>query len=180
MGRLFFIVCIIILLALFLLYFPIYLQTDAHYDMNGRKLAFCVRAYRFIKLLGGYIATYKGGLAAHISDKKAVLIPYSDLDNERKRFSVIKTFSLRKLEITTETGVEYLLKVAFAQVIFRILFFILQGKKENLDNNVWLREGDVLRISIHVVLRINLYLLLQNFIKNIKEKIKYYVRQKDL
>jgi hypothetical protein len=67
--------------------------------MNGRKLAFCVRAYRFIKLLGGYIATYKGGLAAHISDKKAVLIPYSDLDNERKRFSVIKTFSLRKLII---------------------------------------------------------------------------------
>ena len=92
----------------------------------------------------------------------------------------MKTFSLRKLEITTETGVEYLLKVAFAQVIFRILFFILQGKKENLDNNVWLREGDVLRISIHVVLRINLYLLLRNFIKNIKEKIKYYVRQKDL
>ena len=168
MGRLFFIVCSIVLILFFLLFFPIYLKTDAHYDMNGRKLAFSIRVYDKIKILGGYIATYKGGLAAHISEKKAVLIPYSDLDNERKRFSIIKGFTLKKLEITTETGVEYLLKVTFAQVIFRIYYFILKGKKENLDNNVWVREEDMLRISAHCVTKLNLYLILRNYIKNIK------------
>ena len=133
MDRLFLILLVIVLSCLVLLFFPIYLKADGHYDMNGRKLAFSIAIYRFFRVLGGYIATYQGGLAMHLSPKKAVLIPYKDLNNERKRFSIMRTFRLRKLQITTETGAEYLLPCAATQAVFRLIFFILGGKKEKIE-----------------------------------------------
>ena len=178
MGRLFFILFIIALSILILLFFPIYLDTNLHYDMNGKKLAFSVRAYKLIKLVGGYIATYRGGLAAHLSSKKAVLIPYTDFDNERKRFSVFRTFRLKSLEITTETGADYLISVAAAQAAFRILFFAMGGKKEKIENNLWLSDGDMLRVSVYFVIRFNLFIILRNLIKAIKEKIKVLCQTK--
>ena len=169
MGRFFFVGFGALSFVIFLLFFPIYLQTDAYYDMNGRKLAFSVRAFRFLKLLGGYIATYKGGFAVHLSEKKAVLIPYSDMENERKKIIFLKSIRLKNLEVTTETGAEYLLIVGWLQTIFRIFFFILGGKKENLDNNLWLFEGDVLRISIRCSAWINVISLLRNYFRKLKE-----------
>ena len=167
MGRLFFVFAIALAVTLILLFFPVYLQTNAHYDMNGRKFAFAVHAYRFIKLIGGYIATYKGGLAMHISQKKAILLPYAEMEDNRKRFSVFRTVRLKTLTITTETGAEYLLPVALAQTVFRIYFFAKGGKKEKIENNLWLTDGDILRVSVNFVIRFNLFIILRNFIMQI-------------
>ena len=171
MGGLFFVIFIVSLSVLGILFFPVYLQTDAHYDMNGRKFAFSIRAYKIIKLVGGYIATYQGGLAVHLSEKKAVLIPYSAMDKERKRFSAFRTFRLKTLSITSETGAEYLMPVALSQVAFRVYFFAMGGKKEKLENNLWLTDGDILKISVHFIIRFNLFIYL-------KEKIKVLCQTK--
>lgn len=178
MGRLFFIFGIVSLSILALFFFPVYLETNAHYDMNGRKFSFSINAYKLIKLLGGYIATYQGGLALHVSPKKAILIPYSEMNDKRKRFSVIHTFRLKTLIVTAETGAEYLIPVALAQSVFRIYFFAMGGKKEKLENNLWLTDGDTLRVSVNFIIRFNLFIILRNFLKFLKEKIRYYVRQK--
>ena len=172
MDRLFFILFWVSLSVILLLYFPIYIKTDAHYDMNGRKFAFSIAAFNVIKLLGGYIATYKGGLALHVSPKKAILIPYSDLNSERKRFSIVRTFRLKVLNMTVETGPEYLIAVSTVQVIFRVFFFALGGKKEKIENNLWLTDGDNLRVSVNFTVRFNLFILLRNFLKYLKERIK--------
>ncbi len=178
MDRSLFIAVCVSLAVFVLLFLPIYLDMNAHYDMNGRKLAFCLRAYKLIKLIGGYIATYKGGLAVHISPKKALLIPYSDLDKERKRVSVMRTFRLKTLNITAETGAEYLLPVSIAQGAFRIYFLASGGKKEKLSNNTWLREGDILRISFHFIVRFNLYMILRNIFIYLKEKFRVLCQTK--
>ena len=172
MDRFFFIFCLISLSIILLLFFPIYVKTDGHYDMNGRKLAFSISLYKFFRVFGGYIATYKGGLAMHVSSQKAILIPYRDLNRERKRFSIMRTFRLRKLQITTETGAEYLLPCAATQAVFRLIFFILGGKKEKIENNLWLTDGDVLRITMNLSVRFNLFILFRRLIITIKEQIK--------
>ena len=172
MDRFFFIFLLISLSISILLFFPIYLKANGHYDMNGRKMAFSICLYKILKVFGGYIATYQGGLAVHVSPKKAILIPYKDLNNERKRFSIMRTFRLNKINITTETGAEYLLPSAVAHAGFRILFFILGGKKEKIENNVWLVDGDVLRITMNVSVRFNLFILLRKIVTTIKEKMK--------
>lgn len=175
MGRLFFFG---FLIAVAILFFPIYLETDAHYDMNRKKLGFSVYAYKLIPILGGYASTYKGGVAFHISDKKAILVPYKQMDSERKKFSIFKTFRLKVFNLTTETGAEYLFVSAIAHAILRVLFFINGGEKEKIENNLWLTDGDVLRISLNVLFYFNLYILLKSFIKFCKEKYKIYVRKK--
>ncbi len=171
MGRLFLYALLWILIAAFLLFTPIIIQTDVHYDMNRRKFGFALFLYNIFKIIGGYAATYRGGIALHISPKKAILIPYADMDNERKRFSFVKGFRLVAFTITTETGAEYLFSVALAQTALRIVFFLLGGKKEKIENNLWLTNGDVLRVSFRVVAYFNVFMMLCAFFKFLKEKL---------
>ena len=172
MDRFFFILLGVSLSIILLLFFPIYLKADGHYDMNGRKLTFSISLYRFFRVFGGYIATYKGGLAMHVSPQKAILIPYKDLNRERKRFSIMRAFHLHKINLTVETGAEYLLPSATIHGILRTIFFLLGGKKEKIENNVWLVDGDVLRVTMNFTIRFNLFILLIKAIITIKEQIK--------
>ncbi len=177
MGRLFFYTLIAAGVFL-LLFFPIYVETDAHYDMNRRKFAFAVYLYKAVPVIGGYVATYAGGLALHVSKKKAILIPYSKMNSERKKFSFVKTFRLKSFRLTTESGAEYLPLTAAAHSLLRTLFFIIGGEKEDVENNLWLTDGDVLRISLNCLLYFNLFILLKNFIKFCKEKIRILWQKK--
>ncbi len=156
------------------LFLPIPLKTNVHYDMNRRKFCFSVYLFYFIRIFGGYIATYKGGLALHISNKKAILLPYAQINNERKRFSFVKTFRLKSLTITTETGAEYLLPIALAHTGIRTYFFAKGGKKEKIEQNLWLTDGDVLRVSLTFVVHFTLFMLLREFVKFLKEKWKIW------
>ena len=167
MDRFFFISLLISLSILALLFFPIYVKMDGHYDMNGRKLAFSIALYRFIRILGGYIATYKGGLAMHISPQKAILLPYKDLERERKHFSIMRSFRLKEINITTETGPEYLLWSAAMQTAFRGAFLLLGGNKEKMENNLWLTDGDILRLTMNFTIRLNVFILLRRAMKAI-------------
>lgn len=172
MGRLFIYVTLALIAVILLLFCPIVIETNVHYDMNRKKFGFCVFLYGFIKLLGGYAATYRGGIALHVSPQKAILIPYSQMDSERKRFSFVRTFRLISLILTTETGAEYLLPVSIAHTFLRAYFFIIGGDKEKIENNLWLTDGDVLRISLNCVIYFNLFILVKNLIMFLKEKIK--------
>ncbi len=178
MGKFFFVSLWVLVGLAVALFFPIYLETDAHYDMNRRKLAFAVYAYKILPIFGGYLATYTGGLAVHISKKKAILIPYSKVNNERKKFSFFKTFRLKSFILTTESGAEYLFLTAIAQIALRTLFFITGGEKKGVKNNLWLTDGDVLRISLNSVFYFNLFILVKSFLKFCKEKIKELCRKK--
>ena len=178
MGRLLLYIMLWTMIGAFLLFFPIVLQSDAHYDMNRRKFGFAIVLYKKIKLIGGYVATYQGGLALHISSKKAILIPYSEIDNERKRFSFIKSLRLIAFTLTTETGAEYLLPVSVAHMLLRTVFFLLGGEKDKIENNLWLTDGDVLRVSFHIVAYFNLFMLLYALCKFVKEKIKILWQKK--
>ncbi|MBR2023765.1 MAG: hypothetical protein IJ996_04555 [Clostridia bacterium] len=146
--------------------------------MNRKKFGFAVFLFKRIKIIGGYIATYNGGIALHVSEKKAILIPYSQMNSERKRFSFIKTFRLIAFNLTTETGAEYLLPVALAHTALRAYFFTIGGDKDKIENNLWLTDGDTLRVSLNFVIFFNLYILLKNFIKFLKEKIKILWRKR--
>ena len=179
MGKPFFYAVIAAFSVLALLFFPIYLQTDGHYDMNRRKFAFGLYLYGRLRLLGGYVGVYRGGIALHVSEKKAFLVPYNKMNNERKRFSFMRTFRLVSCVLTTETGAEYLLPASYAHMFLRTYFFAIGGEKEHIENNIWLTDGDVLRVSASVTLRFTLFLILKNLIKFLKEKIKIWRKKKE-
>ena len=166
MGRSFFLWfnLLNILMTFVQIFLPIQLKTNVHYDMSRRKFAFSVYLFGFLRIFGGYIATYKGGLALHITDKKAILLPYSQINNERKRFSFMRTFRLKSITLTAETGAEYLLPIILTCIGVRTYFFIKGGKKEDIEQNLWLTNGDVLRVSATVVTQFTIYALLKQLL----------------
>ena len=87
------------------------------------------------------------------------------MEKERKKYSFIKTFHLSAFTLTTETGAEYLLPVSLAHVILRTYFFAKGGKKEKIENNLWLTDGDILRVSMDVTVWFNILMLMREFIK---------------
>ena len=178
MGRLIFLTFLWTTLIILLLFFPIYIESDSHYDMNRKKFGFAVYLYGFIKVIGGYVTTYQGGFALHVSEKKAIIVPYSQLNSERKRFSFIKTFRLVSLKLTTETGAEYLLPIATLETLLRGYFLVMDKHKGRIENHLWLTDGDELRISLNCVIFFNLFIVLKNFLKFLKEKIKLLCRKK--
>lgn len=178
MGRLLFYIVLGIGIVLFLLFFPIIFRADQHFDLNKKKMGFAVFLYGKLKLIGGYAKTYEGGLALHISPKKAIVIPYAQMNNERKRFSIMKTFHLRSFILTVETGAEYLFLTSLIHVFLRTYFFARGGEKENIENNLWLTDGDILRVSLTFTVRFNLFILICDFIQFIKEKLKTIWRKK--
>lgn len=172
MGRIFFILIIVLASIIFLLYTPIILCANVHYDMNRRKLAFSLLLYNRIQLAGGYIGTYAGGLALHTSQNKAKLLSYKDMNNQRKKISLLKGIRIVGGTLHTETGAEYLLEVGAVQSLLRMAFFIRGGEKERIENSVWLTDGDELKIALHLAVYFNLYMLLCAFIKSIKENMQ--------
>ena len=179
MGRLFFLAFNIFgaVSTIIQLFLPIFLKINVHYDMNKRKFCFSIYLFSFLRILGGYIATYSGGLAIHVTKKKAFLIPYSRINSERKRFSFMRTFHLHSFMLTTETGAEYLLPVSVAHIILRAYFFVKGGKKEKIENNLWLTDGDVLRVSLRLVVQFTLFMLICQFVKYVKEKIQTWQKK---
>ena len=165
-------------LTILVLFLPIFIRTVAHYDMNRKKFCFSIYLFSFIKILGGYIATYDGGLAVHLSPKKAYLLPYNQMDKEGKKFSFARTFYWKKASLTTETGAEYLLLNMLLHAVLRLLFFAKKGKLENINNNVWIMDGDVFRASISLTVWFTIFLLLKNLCIFIKEKLQILWRKK--
>lgn len=156
-----------------LLFFPFVLETDVYYDMNKRKLGFSLYLFKFVKIIGGYIGTYAGGIAWHVSQKRAILIPYIRLESERKRFSFMKTFKMLSLRLNTETGAEYMLPVSIAHTVLRAWFLLKFGSTEQLENNFWLTDGDTLRIAFNSVVFFNIAMLLVVFFKFLMAKWRF-------
>ena len=180
MGELFFLLFNVfgLVWTIIQLFLPIFLKLTAHYDMNRRKLSFAVYLFGFLRIFGGYIASYKGGLAVHVTEKTAFLIPYSKLNSERKRFSFMRTFHLHALTMIVETGAEYFLPVSLSEAALRVYFFMKGGKAKNIKTCLWLTDGDVLRVSGTIVVRFNMFIILCNVFKYIKEKLQVLWRTK--
>ena len=177
MGKPFLYALLIGLTLIILLFLPILVEGSFHYDMNRKKYAFAVKVFR-IKILGGYFTVYPGGIAMHVSENKAFLFPFGRMNDDRKKFAFVKTFRLLRFHLTTETGVEYLLP---SLILSRLLRAYLQVKSQyllNIKTNVWLTDGDVLRISGNWLLFFNLFIIMKNFIIFLKEKMQILWRKK--
>lgn len=94
------------------------------------------------------------------------------MDSDRKRFSFTKAFRIVSLRLTTETGAEYLIPVSLAHTALRTFCLSIGGQSGKIENNLWLTDGDELRISLNLVTFFNLFILLGALANLLKEKIK--------
>ncbi len=178
MNRLFFYTLFWVGLALVILFTPIFLTTDALFNIKQKKIGFSVRLYGVVKLIGGYISTYTHGLAVHVSKNKAILIPFKDLDNERKRFSFMRTFKMVSFYLNIETGVEYCIFFTPLHYIANLLLYIKYQDPKRYAMQTWITNGETLIISMQNTVFFNGYIVLKNFLKFIIHKVEYLWQNK--
>lgn len=169
MGRLFLFTKIfsIFLIALF---FPIFLSGNLHLDFRRKKYAFCLKLYEKIRVFGGYATLYSEGIALHVSDKNAILIPYNEVNSKRKKFSFVKTFKL----VSMRANVEAPLEGGILLNLFRYVFDIAKKfdyRLNKCDFQVWISEKENLKISAKCTLFFNNFILLIDLLEFLWGKI---------
>ena len=164
-------------IIIILLFVPVLVSGNFHYDMNRKKYAFVIRLYA-IKIIGGYITIYPGGVALHVSKNKALVFPYKSMNDDTKRFSFIKLFRLLRLELTTETGAEYLISVWTISTLLKVYLYKKARYLQSINTNIWLTNGDILRISGKWLAFFNLFMICKNLVLFVKEKINGLWRKK--
>ena len=157
---------------LFLLFFPIYVEACAYYNIQEKKLGVAVFLFKKIKIIGGYISDYPGGFAFHTGGDKVFLMPLMDRNSRKKRISVFRRFQLSDFAINTETGAEYLPLIMIINSFFKRYFVYQGGEIGSYQSHIWLKNADCLKISINAVARINVYMQICALIRLIKEKLK--------
>ena len=164
MGK-FFLYLFIAFAVLILLFFPIFLSADVYYQIRNKKVGFCISLYGKIKLVGGYISTYNGGFAIHLSEKKALLTGYREMEERRKNFPFQDFFTFQKISLNIRTGAEYFLPLYALNLINSIVLCIRPALQERIKSKLGIENGDELKVSARVVLKMTIFKQLKGFIK---------------
>ena len=169
MGRLFLFTKIFSGIVI-VLFFPIFISWNLHFDFKEKKYAFCLKAYKKIKVFGGYATLYDKGIALHVGKERAILLPYQELRSRRKNFPFFKTFQLLSIKANIESTAESLFALSCLDSFLNIAKkFHSEFKKINFD--IWISKTENLKITAKCTLFFNCFILLMHLIEFLWEKI---------
>lgn len=180
----FFIISAFVGALLFVL--PLSVSIDAHLDVKENKCWFFIGLYRHLKLLGGYGQLTKEGIALHITKKKAVFIPYSEIADTRKKFEITQGFQLMRLHQIVETGgadsIYGIMLGALNTAVAGSLFSVLQTMHPflSLRNNLLLTHKGEFKITVQGEVVFNALVLTVALTKKLLEAIIKWIRTKKL
>ncbi len=165
-------------------FFPVFVYVDGYVDAAENKAWFALCLFRRLKVYGGYGELRKGGVALHLTDKKAVFLPYGTMPDTRKKFEITKGFQLwRYHQIVEVSGAEQLYGVLLAaslQSAASAAFSVLKTRHPfvSLKSNVLLTEEAALKVTVQFATVFNWFLLTLALIKKGLEELLKWIRQK--
>ena len=172
-----------IIVAFILIVFPIFINIDALYDGDSKKLFFSISIFGLIKVLSGYCELIDVGIGIHVSKTKAFIIEYKKLLGVGKNFKPILDLHVLKLNVLIENGSEEdspltLFANSFVALISCFVKEWLAYKKPYLkyDLNIKTIEKQRKNIYFETTIVFNIFIILLTFLKFIGEKIIYGIR----
>ena len=171
-------------MLLFLL--PIFVYVDGYLDVKENKLWFSISLYRHIRAFSGYSQLSKDGIAIHLTDKKAVILPYADMSKTRKKFEITKGFQLWRfhqiIEVSGANKPYGVMLAAVIQAVSAQAFSYLKTAHPflSLRNSTVLSDRTELKISLQVATVFNGLVLSIAFTKKLLEAIINWIRKKRL
>ena len=169
MGKFFLFFCIlaIVILAVF---FPIKITADGYYLLRSARVNLSIRLFNKIKMIGGYLSSYRGGFALHFSSAKAVVFGYKDVETREKNFPFRKSFKIKKISLHIRTGAEYFLPICSLEIIRRSIAQINPFLKEKSTVEIALINNDELHVAARMTVITTLY-------KQLKAIVIYLIRR---
>ena len=173
---------LILVIALFIfLIFPIYLNGYFYFSLDVKKLFFSIKIFKVIKILSGYAELKNDGVFIHLTRKKAIFIPYSNITSMNKKVKPLKDYHIIKWELEADLGFDantlLALETAFiVNYITSFINWITSNMKPYLiiKNNVNVYEAqNVFRMYFYGTVLLNLLMIILSLIKIVLEKIIY-------
>ena len=161
---------LIFLVLALLLIIPIYISIDLYFDVVSGKIGCRVSLYEKIKLLGGYFTPCAGGFALHVSDKKAKLFTYQQIEAGRRQLSFESRLRIRSIKWIAEISPEYLFGVWSVDNIIKVMFFF-KNQKPILESTICLKESGF-RIFLRMSLRFTLLAFLQGLVEYLYRRVR--------
>lgn len=87
-----------------LMLFPVFVDADIYLDARENRGWFSLSLYHFFRVFGGYAQLRGEGIVFHLSKKKAIILPYGEMSNARKKFEITKGFQLMRFHQLLESG----------------------------------------------------------------------------
>ena len=168
----------------FLFLMPQFLRVELHTDVKENKCWFFIGLYKYLKLLGGYGQLEKGGIALHLTKKKAVFVPYAEMLETRKKFEITKGFQLMRFHQIIETGgvdsVYGIFLGATLSALAGSVFSVLQTKHPflSLKSNTLLTDKAELKVSVQTEVIFNGLVLTVALVKKLLEALIKWIRTK--
>ena len=163
----------LIAIVLVVLVLPLRLHLDIYFDVSSGKVGAILRLFSKIKLLGGYITPCAGGCAWHISEKRAILFTYRQMQEGRRQFLEKSSVQLTKVQTLFEIGAEYLFFVKIVENLIKYLHFFSRPLQA-YESKIVLKSGDCFRLFLRLEFR---WMLLQQIFFMIKNLIKGAIKQ---
>ncbi len=171
------VVYIFTLITIFL-FFPIKLYINIAYFSELEKTFFSVYFYKLFKIKSGYITLNSDGIFIHLTDKKAVFLPFKNIKNSKNVLKFYKDFHFNDLYIVIETNLENIEnKLPFFMLynyVFNTYAQILNERKPyvKLKSAVCFTQNySQTNLYIKTKIYVNLLVLIVNLIKTALEKI---------
>lgn len=174
-----------VILIVIIIIFPIFINVKIFFD-NTNLLRYKISLFNIIRVFCGNIEALEDGIVVHLTRKNAILVPYFELINLRKKFEPIKDFHLiqfiSNIEISAEDALETVGIISFSYLIFtNVIKCIINTFKPyvNIKTNVnVMEESDIFKIKVGFILVFNLLIVIISAIKILMEKIIYAIKNK--
>lgn len=154
----------------FLLLLPICISIDLYFDVVSGKIGSQISLYQKIKLLGGYFTPCAGGFALHVSDKKAKLFTYEQIEAGRRQLSFESRLRVTSMRWIAEIAPEYLFGVWMIDNLFKTIFFFRRQTPIG-ESAIYLKESGF-RIFARIGLRFSLISILLGFVEYLYRRVK--------
>lgn len=164
--------------------FPVFVYLDGYADVKENKFCFSLSLYKYLKVFGGYGQIKTDGIAVHISEKKAIFVPYESMTDTRKKFEITKGFQLYRYHQIIETGNPFspygVLLAGAIQAVSGGIFSVMQTRHPflSLKNSTVLSEENNLKVSVQAVTVFNGLVVSIALGKKILEAFINWIRKK--
>lgn len=162
---------------------PIFINGKFYFNKKHLKLFYKITLFGFIKILKGYAEVIEEGIIIHLTKKKALLIPYNNIFEIRKKVEPLRDYHLIKANFYFNLGNEesLFLPITFSFLINYAQSFIawfFYHKKPYFDINTSINiyeKENVFEIKFDGTVVFNLLMILFSLIKILVGKMFYAI-----
>jgi hypothetical protein len=178
-------VLVVVVTIYLLLVFPLFLNFNGYY-CSGNKIFFYFELFGFIKILSGYAQVYKDGIGIHLTDKKALFIPFSNFLGLGKSIKPLKDYHLIKasiyFDLPGEKDLVTTVVLSFLiDFIANFISFNLKNVKQYVKtktNTIINQHRELFALSLNFTVVFNIFMIVLSLIKMLMEKIYYETRKR--